>query len=289
MATSKDRRFRPNYIYSILSLSLVLLLLGVFGLMLWSGHQLLTLVKEQVELTVELDEDNLPQQQQQIKAWLERDTRVKKGSIRYISKDDALAEMQSDFGEELIQLDLSNPLRDAFVFSVTADRFHPDTLTMLSNALGEIRGVHSVYYPQNMSKQIGQNMDQFRWIAIVAGLLFAFIAALLIHNTNRLALYANRFLIKNMQLVGANWGFISRPYLNRSLWHGVLSAGLAIGVLLLLLWYAWQKIPGLKDVHNSAVLAIICSILVLLGIFINYTSTYYVVRKYLKMRVDDLY
>ena len=120
-------------------------------------------------------------------------------------------------------------------------------------------------------------------------LFFLFVGITLIHNTIRLALYSNRFLIKNMQLVGASWKFISRPYLMRSVLHGLLSGVIAIGGLLILLWFLQNDLPELKSLQDIPSFSVLFLVLVLLGIGINALSTYFVVKRYLRMRVDDLY
>ena len=114
-------------------------------------------------------------------------------------------------------------------------------------------------------------------------------AIALILNTIRLALYANRFLIKNMELVGASWSFISRPYLSRSFWQGLLCSLLAILGLAALLYFVFKDVPDMLSAINITGVAIVFACLLVLGFLIMLTSTYYVVKKYLRMRVDDLY
>jgi len=115
------------------------------------------------------------------------------------------------------------------------------------------------------------------------------VAITLIHNTIRLALYSNRFIIKNMELVGASWGFISRPYIQKSIWHGIVSAILAIGALLLVLLLAQREIVELKALQDVVSSFILFASLLILGMLISGLSTWYVINKYLKMRLDDLY
>ncbi|MCY7328193.1 MAG: hypothetical protein LH618_06570, partial [Saprospiraceae bacterium] len=111
----------------------------------------------------------------------------------------------------------------------------------------------------------------------------------LIHNTIRLALFANRFLIKNQELVGASWSFISRPYLQRGILNGLWSAVLAILGLLGTLWWIQNLLPEVEEIENFDYLIIVFIGLILLGVVISGLSTWFVVNKFLKMRVDDLY
>ena len=141
-----------------------------------------------------------------------------------------------------------------------------------------------------MADTIARNLRNVSLAVLAAGILLIFVATALILNTIRLALYANRFLIKNMELVGASWGFISRPYLLRSLWHGLLSALLAILALAALLYtavrFSGQTVQEWLDLRGTL---LVFAALVLMGILLNVAGTYYVVRKYLSMRLDDLY
>jgi cell division transport system permease protein len=149
--------------------------------------------------------------------------------------------------------------------------------------------VTGVYYQENLVDEVGGNVNRAGWISLVAALFFVIVAVTLIHNTIRLSLYANRFIIRNMELVGASWEFISRPYLIRALRHGLLSAAIAIGILILLLSWAQNRFPELKQIEDLTGFILLFAGLILTGILINMASTYYVVRKYLRMREDDLY
>lgn len=92
-----------------------------------------------------------------------------------------------------------------------------------------------------------------------------------------------------MELVGASWEFISKPYLLRSVKHGIISSILAIAGLIALLFMMNKILPELEGLHNLPKLAFVFGGILILGVLINFMSTYYVVKKYLKMRVDDLY
>ncbi|MBK9339019.1 MAG: hypothetical protein IPM98_21765 [Lewinellaceae bacterium] len=136
---------------------------------------------------------------------------------------------------------------------------------------------------------IGNNIENIGWITLVLSILLIFAAVTLIHNTIRLALYANRFVIKNQELVGASWGFITRPYIRRGILNGLWSALLAIAVLIALLNWAQHQIPELEDLEDlNGALAIFVG-LIALGVLLSGLSTWAVVNKFLRMRVDDLY
>ena len=280
---------KPNYIYAIISVSLVLLLLGFYSLVLLNANQLITNYQERLDIIVEIEKSAKMPEILQFKAQLKRTAYIKEESIQHISKEEAVKLLEKDFGEDFVKLDMANPLFDVITFNTVASYTNVDSLAVLKERLKAKGLVRDVLYQESLVDNIAKNVEKLGFIALAISLFFIFVAIYLIHNTIKLALYANRFLIKNMELVGASWEFISRPYLLRSLWNGLISAGIAIGLLLSILFVARRDLPELEELQNTSGLLLVFLALVLLGVGISTSSTYFVVSKYLKMRVDDLY
>jgi cell division transport system permease protein len=280
---------KPNYSYAILSVTMVLFLLGLFGLLLLQGQQYVRMLKEQVEWMVELKPDRTVAAQDSLQGFLTASAFLKPGSDRFVSKEAGMALMRSEFGEDFLKLDMANPLYDVIVFRLKADWMEATKLRFVRETLRGFTAVSDVYYQDHVADAIAANLRKIGMGVLVAGLVLLFVSVALILNTIRLALYANRHLIKNMELVGASWGFISRPYLLRSIWQGLFSGLLAIGVLTGLLRLALQYAEGLREWFDLERTLYVFAALLAFGILLNLTGTYYVVRKYLKMRVDDLY
>ncbi len=280
---------KPNYFYTIVSVTLVLFLLGLFGLLVLEGQLFIQSLKEKVEIIVELKEEASPGGVDSLKQYLAASSFYKANSARFISKEEGAAMMREDFGEDFLKLDMANPLYDVLIFNVVADWMHPDSLKAAREDLRHFSFVSDVFYQEGLADAVAANLKDISLIVLGAGIFFIVVAVALILNTIRLALYANRFLIKNMELVGASWGFISRPYLWKSTWHGLISGLLAIVLLVGLLWLWQHKMPEAQDFIRLPGIATIFGSLVVLGILIMVSSTYYVVNKYLRMRVDDLY
>ncbi len=280
---------KPNYFFSIVSVALVLFLLGLFGLIVLQGKQLIKTSKEKIEIIAELKDAASVESIQGVKTWLENRAFIKPGSVKYISKEKGAAMMREEFGEDFLKLDLPNPLYDVLTFHVRAKFMQPDSLARIKLAIKKYPFVNDVFYQESLVDVIAKNIQKISLIALAIGLFFILVATTLIHNTIRLALYSNRFLIKNMELVGASWEFISRPYILRSLKHGLLSSILAVGILTALLFLAQRDLPALKDMLFIPGIAVLFAALPVLGILICSLSTYFVVNKYLKMRVDELY
>ena len=282
-------KLRPNYIYAILSVALVLFLLGFFGLMLIQSKTLLDVFKERVNIMVELEDDTSKEAVARLRSLIKLSTYAKAESVKFITKEEAAESLREDFGEDFLKLDLPNPLYDVLLFNVHSNYLTADSLQTIKQDLQRYTFVSDVYYQESLISEIADNIQRIAYVALLISFFFIFVAVLLIHNTIRLALYANRFIIKNMQLVGASWGFISKPYLMRSVWHGVLSAVIAIGALLLISFLVNREVSSYVDLEQNWQIWLLFFGLIMLGIVISTASTYFVVHKYLKMRVDDLY
>lgn len=292
MTEKQDRstsRNKPNYFYSILSVALVLFLLGFFGMIILQATNLVSYFKENINLMIEVKDDVPVGSLDSLEQVIAQASYTKPGSLQFISKEEALDMLREDFGEEFLKLDLPNPLYDVIVFNVRASFMNPEQLKEIRQEIRNSPIVSDVYYQESFVGALVQNIQRIGWLALGLGIFFTFVAFVLIHNTIRLALYANRFLIKNMQLVGASWSFISRPFLMISLRNGIFSAIIAIALLLGLYFLARQDIPELRDIQDWLGMALLFAGLLAFGILITLSSTYYVVNKYLKMRVDDLY
>lgn len=282
-------RSKPTYLYAIVSVALVLFLLGFFALTVLHAQKLVTLFKEKVDVWLELKPD-IPQEEV---ARIIREVRsqpfVKTESVTFITRDQAAATMREELGEESLLEDIPNLMRDVVRFNVRADFFQEDSLRQWREALRQDTLIAELYLEAANTGNVGSNIEKIGWLTLGLGFLLIFAAVTLIHNTIRLALYSNRFLIKNQELVGASWNFISRPYIRRGIINGFWSALLAIGLLILLWSTAQRQIPELRDLEDiNGILAIFTGLMAL-GVLISGLSTYFVVNKFLRMRVDDLY
>ncbi|MEM1323488.1 MAG: permease-like cell division protein FtsX [Bacteroidota bacterium] len=225
----------------------------------------------------------------QLKRKLQKMPFVKVPTLRFISKEEGAELLRDDLGEEFLKLDFQNPLYDILSFNVHANYLQSDSLQQIRSQIIEWAGVNDLFYQEAMVDEVGKNIQKIGVAVLFVSLFFIIIAVALIHNTIRLTLYANRFLIKNMELVGASWRFISRPYLWTSLKNGLYSGLIAVIALGAVWWFIALDIPELSALNVYAQYGVLFIALILLGILINTISTYYIVNKYLKMRLDDLY
>lgn len=280
---------RPNYLYAIISVALVLFLLGLFAIVVMQGQQMIRYFKEQIEIIVELKDGTTPTDQKLVRTKLMDSDYLLENSIRFISKEQGAAMMQQEFGEEFLQLDMPNPLYDVILFRVKAEYLDSDSLNLIRQQLKELPIVSDVYYQEDVTEAIGRNLKSIAFGVLVVGVFCVLVAIALILNTIRLALYANRFLIKNMELVGASWSTISRPFLRKSFIHGIVSGVMAIAGIAVLGYFILNDSPELEEVIYWPGIFWVFGGILLAGAAISVLSTYYVVNKYLRMRVDDLY
>lgn len=282
-------RTKPNYFYAIISVALVLFILGFFALTTLHGRKLVTLFKEKVDIWLELRSETTEADVPGIIAAIRRQPFVKKESITFITREQAMAEMKKELGDKSLLQDNPDLLRDVIRFNVRAEYLDSDSLLAWREALRQDSLIADLYFEAANTGNVGKNIQNLGLIALGLGILLIFAAVTLIHNTIRLALYSNRFLIKNQELVGASWSFISRPYIRTGLLNGLASAALAIAALITMLWWLYDLMPELRQLQDlNGILAVFFG-LVLLGVIISGLSTYFVVNKFLHMRVDDLY
>jgi cell division transport system permease protein len=282
-------RSKPTYLYAIVSVAMVLFILGFFAILATNARQLATMFKEKVDIWLEL-QANVPQEEiARIVQDIRKQPFVKEESVTFITREQAQATMKKDLGDESLLEDIPNLLRDVIRFNVRAEFLQDDSLLNWRERLRRDTLITDLYFEAANTGNVGKNIQNLGWIILGLGILLIFAAVTLIHNTIRLALFSNRFLIKNQELVGASWAFISRPYLVRGIMNGLWSALVAIAALIATQWGASRLMPDLQQLEDLNSILAIFMLLILLGILISGLSTYFVVQKFLRMRVDDLY
>ncbi len=281
------RRLRSSYITTIISISLVLFMLGMLGLIILNARQISTHVKENIGFSIILDKGIKKQEITHIKDLLDAEVFVK--NIEYIDPDLAAKEFQEALGEDFVKFIGENPLLPSFDVKLNAEYANPDSLAKIEAELLENTKIKEVFYQADLVEAVNKNMNKIGLYLLGFSGLLLIIAMALINNTIRLSIYSKRFLIKTMQLVGARHSFIRRPFVARGIGNGIVAAFIAIGLIITFLYYLQKQLPELIDFKNIELYGALFIIVLILGILISWISTNLAVRKYLRIETGDLY
>ena len=277
----------------VFSITLALVVVGLFGLLLIHAHRLSQVVRENLEVQVYLERDLPETELLRLQQDLGQQPYVAeqngKPQIRFVSKEDGARQLLQTTGEDFKTFLGDNPLRDAYVLKIRPEYTDTAHLRRLNTALATQRGVYEVQYPQSLFASINQNLTRVSLVLLGFAAVLVLVVIILIDNTIRLALYSQRFLIRSMQLVGATSGFIQRPFLRRATWQGLASGVLAALLLLTLLQYAYLEIKELRLLRDDVLLGGLLLAVVGLGVVIGFFSSARAVHKYLTMSLDELY
>ena len=210
-------------------------------------------------------------------------------STEYVSKDEAAAKMKEDLGEDFISFLGDNPLPPSIDVYLYAGYTSPDSVAKIEKYVLEYPFVKEVYYEESLLFLINENVRKISLFLLIISSFLFLIAVTIINNTIRLAIYSKRFLIRTMQLVGATRSFIRKPFLIRSIYHGVLAALTAMLLLMGLLYLVEKEFIMLFSFESTKLLVLLGVLLIIIGILINLVSTYFSVNRYLVISEDKLY
>lgn len=283
----KKRRLISSYFSVVLSIFLVLLLLGIFGLFLVNSKQLSDNFKEEIPMTVffktEANDSVLNAFAEEMKS-----ARFVKTAV-FVSKEEAAKKTMEDIGEDFMTFLDANPLKNSFDLNLKADYIRNDSLKMIEDRLRKNEMVADIGYDKVLVNLVNDNIKNISmWILIISG-IFALVAVLLINGSIRLSIYSNRFIIKTMQMVGATKSFIRRPFIVRSITLGVVGAVLAVVALVAGLFWIDAHYPKLGIMKQQELNALVLVGVLLSGILITWISTFFATQRYLNLRTDDLY
>lgn len=285
-AHSKNTRNKISYWNSIFSITTVLFLTGFLGIFIWIAKNTSDVLKESVYIQVELA-DTTQGVYDNFKAQIETLGQVK--HVKFVSKEIAAAKLKKEINEDFINVIGYNPLFNSFEVNIKSEVFNPEVLEHTKKELLKSSLVRDATYPKVISKTLDKNLKKISLILGAITLFLLIIAVILIDSTIRLAMFSDRFLIKSMQLVGATRWFIIRPYILRAVVNGIVSALVASGLLILIL-YLFDKYTQLIELQKELkYLSIIFFGLILLGVILSFISTFFAVNKYLRMKLDSLY
>ncbi|MCE2675545.1 MAG: permease-like cell division protein FtsX [Sediminibacterium sp.] len=286
--TSALKRSKPNYIYSIVGVAIVLFIMGIMGWLFLNLQSIGDSFKEDIRISVYVrtaDKNTVGA----IQKFIASQPYAK--NVEYINKEKAKAIWNKENNEDWAKILEANPLPESIDFYAKADYVNTDSLTKITAAIEKTfpKDVADIQYPKSLVTNLNERATKIGVIFLVMSIILCIIVIISIDNTIRLAMYSNRFLIKTMQMVGATRNFISKPLLIRALLNGLISAFVAIFLLFGLIEWATSQFPQIGMLQGISNSLILFGGLILLGVGISVFSTYRSVLKYLKMKLDELY
>ena len=291
MTTSEEkytrRRYHSSVATTVVSITLVLVMLGLLALTVFHAKKLSDYVKENIGFRVYIKEDAPVEDIILLQKRLETSNFIK--SSTYISPEEAARELTTELGEDFIDFLGYNPLPPSIDLRVKAGYANVDSLEVIEGWLMQELIVKEVFYQKSLVHLINKNIRRISIVLLGFSGLLLLIAMALINNTIRLSVYSKRFIIRTMKLVGATRGFISRPFILRGVLQGLYSAIFAIILLATILYFLMQQVPELVGLYDMYIYLAVFGLVILTGIFLAWVSTFFAVRKYLKMNEDDLY
>ncbi len=280
-------RLRSSYLTLVVSVSLVLFLLGVLGLVLINARELSDYFRESLSFSVMLDDGAKEADIRMLQKDLDAKPYVK--STEYVSKDEAALKMKEELGEDFINFLGDNPLPPSIDVYLYAGFTSPDSVAKIEKYVFEYPFVKEVYYQESLLFLINENVKKISLFLLVISTFLFLIALTIINNTIRLSIYSRRFIIRTMQLVGATRGFIRRPFILQSAFQGLLAALLAMCLLMGLLYLIEKEFFMMFSFESTNLLILLGVSLIILGVLINIISTYFSVNRYLSISEDKLY
>ena len=280
-------RVKTSYVSTIISISLVLFMLGMLGIILINAKQISDHVKENIGFSLYLKEGLTEKDVSALKKVLEGKEYTNR--IEYISKEQAPEIMKKDLGEDFVEFLEFNPLLgsvDVYLNSAFAEE---ESVRSIEKELKRLPAVKMVDYQMDLIAAVNANVRKIGFVLLGLSILLLVVVIALINNTIRLAIYSKRFLIKTMQLVGATGGFISRPFVARGVLNGLFSGIIALILLSGVMYSISSSLPEFFELQNFNVYIVLFTVVILLGILISWVSTSLAVRKFLRMQSGELY
>ncbi len=278
------RKLKNSYFTSIVSLSLVLFVIGMLGLLILNAAKLSTHVKENIGFSIMLKNEAKQSEIVDLQDYLKEQEYVK--STDYISKEEAAQELREELGENFVEFLGYNPLLASIDVKVFEEYSSIESIVKIKNALEKRSEVKEVFFQESVIDLVNKNLAKMGVVIFIFSLLLALIAVALLNNTVRLSIYTKRFSINTLKLVGATNRFITKPFVNKSILHGIIAGFVAISFLAFLIYFAPDELTALIDLNDVGSLFFV---ILVFGIIINSLTTYLAVRKYLNLNIDELY
>jgi len=291
MKTNSNKSLNRKIISSsasvVISLSLVLFVVGVLALLIINTQRVSDYVKENIGFTIMLidgiNEIEIIKFQKELKS-----ANFTK-NISFTTKEQATRQLKQDLGEDFVSFLGYSPLLSSIDIKLNAQYANSDSLQKVTKELAENPIVFDTYYQKDLLDKLNNNLQKLSFFLLVFCILLFFIAFVLINNTIRLSVYAKRFLIKTMRLVGATDIYIQRPFLIKGLNQGLYSSIFAIFMLIGSIKLIQGESTNVLHVDDLKIIGIVFILIFLSGLLLSLFSTFFAVKKYINLNENEIY
>ncbi|MCF6366722.1 MAG: permease-like cell division protein FtsX [Bacteroidales bacterium] len=277
-------RVRGAHFLSIVSITMVLLMIGVVALMLFNAKKLSDYAKKNIGFTVFIEHNTKPAEIQR----LENALQIAEYSVsaEFVSKEKAALIMKEELGKDFTKVLGYNSLPNSIEVKLYPEYTSEDSILNIKNKLKRFSFIKDIYYQPSLISFINDNVRKMSIVGIIITAFLLMIAVSLINNTIRLSIFSKRLLIRTAQLVGATKSYIRKPFIIKSIISGILSAALSSLVLVMLILVLQENFENI--ISFEGLIEIVVFIFVF-GIIITGISGRFAVSKYLNLKTDDLH
>lgn len=281
------RRLASAYLSTLVSISLVLLLVGIAALLLINSRNVSDYFKKNMRMSVMYKPEVT--EQQALLHQKELDALAFVATSEFISRERGEQEMKAMLGQDFLSVFESSPVPVSTEITLSPDYVRADSLELVTGVIGQSPIVEEVVFQKTLIDALNTNLGRISAILLVAIVLLLFVSSVLIGNTIRLNVYDKRFTVHTMKLVGATKGFIRKPFLIKSAFMGLFASIIAIIMLLALLFLLKRELPQLFELFTPGMLLVVMGVVIAAGILICVVSTYFLVGKMVSLDKSELY
>lgn len=282
-------RYAGSYFISLTSMILVLFVLGMYAFTVVFTDSMLDYVKENIGFEIVIKNKVKEADINKLKNELSKKEYVK--SVEYISKEEATNRMKEELGEDFLQWlgDVENPLLPSLDVRFIADYANSDSMAMVEKWVGKKSIVKEVIYQKSLTNTINDNIGKIKIILFALSLILLMIAISLISHTIRLSVYSRRFTVRTMQLVGATYGFIMKPFVKTYMLQGLIASIITLILMTVILYGAVDYLPVIDFSTTNTDIIIIYISMLILSLLLTSFSTIFSMRRYLNADIDKFY
>ncbi len=281
------RKVRNSFIISTVSIAMVLFLLGSVGYLILNALAATERMKESITVYVMLKDGATQSEVAEVGKYLASMEPVRKS--RFVTRDEAAKEFVEYTGSDFPEMLKGNPLPDFYELNIRAAYSGVESISRIDSLIMLREGVDEVLYQRGVIEQITTNINKFNLILLLFGGALLVITLILLNNTIRISIFAKRYIINTMKLVGATRGYIMRPFLAASVRQG-LYAALIAGVMFVAMVAGLQEgLPELKFTTGTLLVAAILGSMLICGVLISVLFTTFAVGKFIRMRSSQIH